>query len=89
MKKVGDWERHCIKSRSVEPVSEIFETLSNVNMNSLLESDIPWSSFGGRNPESLKVDELRFWLRCLGDTLLMFKNQSSVSQKLRNSCAID
>ena len=58
MKKVGDWERHCIKSRSVEPVSEIFETYSNVNMNSLLESDIPGSSFGGRNPESLKVDEL-------------------------------
>ena len=29
----------------------------------LSESDIPGSSFSGRNPSELKNDELRFWLK--------------------------
>ena len=29
----------------------------------LSESDIPGSSFNGRNPSELKNDELRFWLK--------------------------
>ena len=33
---------------------------------SLTEADIPGASLGNRNPEALKVAELKFWLRCRG-----------------------
>ena len=33
---------------------------------SLTEADIPGASLGNRNPEVLKVAELKFWLRCRG-----------------------
>ena len=32
----------------------------------LTEADIPGSSLGNRNPEALKILELKFWLRCRG-----------------------
>ena len=35
----------------------------------LTEDDIPGASLAGRNPLSLKNEELRFWLRCRGDSL--------------------
>ena len=35
----------------------------------LTENDIPGASLAGRNPSSLKNEELRFWLRCRGDSL--------------------
>ena len=35
----------------------------------LTEDDIPGASLAGRNPSSLKNEELRFWLRCRGDSL--------------------
>ena len=34
----------------------------------LKEADIPGASLGDRNPEALKVKELKFWLRCRGAT---------------------
>ena len=33
----------------------------------LTEDDIPGASLAGRNPSSLKNEELRFWLRCRED----------------------
>ena len=47
----------------------------------LLESDIPGSSLDGRNPASLKVDELRFWLRCRGDSLKGLKTKAEFVKK--------
>jgi len=35
----------------------------------LSENDIPGASLAGRNPSSLKNEELKFWLRCRGDSL--------------------
>ena len=36
--------------------------------SNLTEVDIPGASLGNRDPESLKVAELKFWLRCRGAT---------------------
>ena len=33
------------------------------------EDDIPGASLAGQNPSSQKNEELRFWLRCRGDSL--------------------
>ena len=35
----------------------------------LTENYIPSASLAGRNPSSLKNEELKFWLRCRGDSL--------------------
>ena len=35
----------------------------------LTEDNIPGASLAGRNPSSLKNEELRFWLRCREDSL--------------------
>ncbi|KXJ07498.1 hypothetical protein AC249_AIPGENE27549 [Exaiptasia diaphana] len=37
-------------------------------MASLTENDIPGASFNGRNESEMKNDELRFWLKCRGDS---------------------
>ena len=34
----------------------------------LTEEDIPGSSLAGRKPSTLKNTELKFWLRCRGDS---------------------
>jgi hypothetical protein len=34
----------------------------------LTEEDIPGSSLAGRIPSKLKMDELRFWLKCRDDS---------------------
>lgn len=46
------------------------KTMANVTYGPhlLTENDIPGSSLSGRNPESLKNPELRFWLKCRGDS---------------------
>ena len=41
--------------------------LHEVGDTVLTEDDIPGASLCGRNPEQLKNEELRFWLRCRGD----------------------
>ena len=42
----------------------------------LTEDDIPRASLAGRNPLSLKNEELRFWLRCHGDSLEGLKTKA-------------
>ena len=42
----------------------------------LSEDDIPGASLAGRNPSSLKNEELRFWLRCRGDSLKGLKTKA-------------
>ena len=36
--------------------------------SNLTEADIPGAALGNRDPEALKVAELKFWLRCRGAT---------------------
>ena len=42
--------------------------MANALPFSLTEDDIPGSSLSGREPSTLKNSELRFWLRCRGDS---------------------
>ena len=41
--------------------------------SNLTEADIPQAALGNRDPEALKVAELKFWLRCRGATGLKTK----------------
>ena len=42
----------------------------------LTEDDIPGASLAGRNPSSLKNEELRFWLRCREDSFKGLKTKA-------------
>ena len=42
----------------------------------LTEDDILGASLAGRNPSSLKNEELRFWLRCREDSLKGLKTKA-------------
>ena len=43
---------------------------------SLTEDDIPGASLAGREPASLKNEELHFWLKCHGDSLKGLKTKA-------------
>ena len=47
----------------------------------LTEDDIPGASLAGRNPSSLKNEELRFWLRCQGDLLKGLKTKAQLVKR--------
>ena len=42
----------------------------------LTEHDIPGASPTGRIPSELKIDELRFWLKCRGDSCKGLKTKA-------------
>jgi len=42
----------------------------------LTEDDIPGASLAGRSPATLKNEELRFWLKCRGDSLKGLKTKA-------------
>ena len=47
----------------------------------LTEDDIPGTSLAGRNPSSLKNEELKFWLRCRGDSLKGLKTKAQLVKR--------
>ncbi len=47
----------------------------------LSESDIPGASLQGRPPAQLKVDELRFWLKCRGDSCKGLKTKAQLVKR--------
>ena len=47
----------------------------------LTEDDIPGVSLAGRNPSSLKNEELKFWLRCRGDSLKELKTKAQLVKR--------
>ena len=47
----------------------------------LTEEDIPGSSLSGRNPSALKNTELKFWLRCRGDSCKGLKTKAFMMLK--------
>lgn len=50
--------------------------------SALTEDDIPGSSLAGREPASLKNEELRFWLRCRGDSLKGLKTKALLVKRV-------
>ena len=46
------------------------------------EDDIPGASLAGRNPSSLKNEELKFWLRCRGDSFKELKTKAPLVKHL-------
>ncbi|CAH3032751.1 unnamed protein product [Porites lobata] len=49
----------------------------------LTEDDIPGASLAGRNPSSLKNEELKFWLRCRGDSLKGLKTKAQLVKRVQ------
>ena len=47
----------------------------------LTEDDIPGASLAGRNPSSLKNEELKFWLQCRGDSLKGLKTKAQLVKR--------
>ena len=47
----------------------------------LTEDDIPGASLQGRSPATLKNEELRFWLKCRGDTLKGLKTKAQLVKR--------
>ena len=52
-----------------------------VSASRLSEGDIPGASFQGRNPTTLTTDELRFWLKCLGDPAKGLKTKAQLAKR--------
>lgn len=50
----------------------------------LSESDIPGASLSGRLPAQLKLDELRFWLKCRGDACKGLKTKAQLVKRFEN-----
>ena len=47
----------------------------------LTEDDIPGAALAGRNPYSLNSGELKFWLRCRGDSLKGLKTKAQLIKR--------
>ena len=51
----------------------------------LNENDIPGASLLGRKPEELKNDELKFWLKCRGDSAKGLKTKAQLVKRYEAS----
>ena len=49
--------------------------------NRLSEEDIPRASLEGRNPTTLKSEELSFWLKCHGDPAKGLKTKVQLPER--------
>ena len=47
----------------------------------LTEEDIAGSSLAGRSPATLKNEELKFWLKCRGDSLKGLKTKAQLVKR--------
>ena len=72
----------CLKARLGRPRTDHKtkqKRASDENARVILtEDDIPGASLAGRNPSSLKNEELKFWLRCRGDSLKGLKTKAQL-----------
>ena len=55
--------------------------LSRMAARVLTQDDIPGASLAGREPQVLKCEELRFWLRCRGDSLKGLKTKAALVKR--------
>ena len=71
-----------MKTRFGRPHFEVWKILVAavrrfvIRYSGLIKDDIPGASLAGRNPSSLKNEELRFWLRCREDSLKGLKTKA-------------
>ena len=68
--------RQCITFISQQNMASTSRDISNAVI--LMEDNIPGASLAGRNPSSLKNEELKFWLRCRGDSLKGLKTKAQL-----------
>ena len=54
----------------------------------LNEEDIPGSSLAGRNPEQLKNEELRFWLKCRNDPAKGLRTKAQLVKRYETTIII-
>ena len=47
----------------------------------LTEEDVPGASLAGRMPSQLKIEELKFWLLCRGDSCKGFKTKAEFMKR--------
>ena len=52
-----------------------------VSASRLSKPDIPGASLKGRNPSTLKTDELHFWLKCGGDLAKGLKTKAQLAKR--------
>ena len=75
----------CLKARLGRPRTDHKtkqKRASDENARVILtEDDIPGASLAGRNPSSLKNEELKFWLRCRGDSLKGLKTKAQLVKR--------
>ena len=75
----------CLKARLGRPRTDHKtkqKRASDENARVILtEDDIPGASLAGRNPSSLKNEELKFWLRCRGDSLKGLKKKAQLVKR--------
>ena len=55
---------------------------SSSNAITLTENDIPGASLLGRKPEELSNSELKFWLKCRGDTGKGLKTKAELVKRV-------
>ena len=55
--------------------------LSRMAARVLTQDDIPGASLAGREPQALKCEELRIWLRCRGDSLKGLKTKAALVKR--------
>ena len=69
-----------MEARFGRPSFEVWKMASSSSVANdtviLTEDDIPGASLAGRNPSSLKNEELKFWLRCRGNSLKGLKTKA-------------
>ena len=75
----------CLKARLGRPRTDHKtkqKRASDENARVILtEDDIPGASLAGRNPSSLKNEELKFWLRYRGDSLKGLKTKAQLVKR--------
>ena len=69
-----------MKSRSVRELSFHFD-FAHMAACQLTEDDNPGSSLCGRCPATLKNEELKFWLKCRGDSLKGLKTKAALVKR--------
>ena len=58
-----------LDNRFIDKIASSMMALSSSsNAITLTENDVPGASLLGRKPEELSNSELKFWLKCRGDT---------------------
>ena len=55
--------------------------LSRIVALALSQDDILGTSLAGREPQALKCEELRFWLKCRGDSLKGVKTKAELVKR--------